>query len=346
MEEDVPVIDLTGEMPHSSAYYYDWYHLTNENVEKTAEIISGSLIPYLSKKFFSICKIIMKIKKFLKLSKFLLTISLICNLFFIVIVLSNWHSIRPEIVNKLILFKYSSIDNNSDSMKNIRKIIDSLSLLTEREHIDFIRNFVYENSLNLIDEEHEKYALNTQKVLDMMYNFYKTGNNPPHLSCGPRASIMKAILDNLSIKNRIVHIFCDNFDNIQSHTFLEVFISDENRWEIQDPGYNIFFMDSNSLKRLSAAQLLFGSMKNVIVCSYDKSSGWEKLYDFENVNNNYFEAVMYDNRKENKKSVILVNTNRFSVSKVFEKNGGMNFIQFANKHYGKPVFILNQQLDE
>ena len=284
---------------------------------------------------------------FSKISKILLVISFICNLLIILFLIENWYSIRPLIVSKLILLKYSSIDNNSESIKNITKIIDSRNLLALRERIDFIRNFVYENSINLIDDEHDKYALNTQKVLNMLYNFYKTGNNPPHLSCGPRALAMKAILDNLSIENRIVNIFCDDFDSIQSHTLLEVFISDENRWEVQDPGYNIFFMDSNSLERLSSANLLFGSMKNVIVCSNNKSSGWEKLYDFENVNkNNYFEAVMYDNSKENKKSVILVNTNRFSVSKIFEKNGGMNFIQYANKHYGKPVFVLNQQLEE
>ncbi len=290
----------------------------------------------------------MNIKKFSKISRILLVIvSLICNLSIILFIIANWYSIRPVIVNKLISLKYPSIDNNSESMINIRKIIESRDLLTERERIDFIRNFVYENSLNLIDEEHEKYALNTQKVLNMMYNFYKTGNNPPHLSCGPRALVMKAILDNLNVKNRIVHIFCDDFDYIQSHTLLEVFISEENRWEIQDPGYNIFFMDSNSMERLSAAHLLFGSMKNVIVCSYDNSSGWEKLYDFEKVNkNNYFEAVMYDNRKENKKSVILINTSRFLVSKIFKKNSGKTFIQFANKHYGKPVFVLNQQLAE
>ena len=51
MKEDVPVVDLAGEMPHCSAYFYDWYHFTNEGAEKAAEIISNSLSIYLRKMF-------------------------------------------------------------------------------------------------------------------------------------------------------------------------------------------------------------------------------------------------------------------------------------------------------
>ncbi len=51
IKKEVPVIDLAGEMPHSSAYFYDWYHFTNEGAEKAAEIISDKLNPYLIKMF-------------------------------------------------------------------------------------------------------------------------------------------------------------------------------------------------------------------------------------------------------------------------------------------------------
>jgi hypothetical protein len=50
-EGNVPVVDLAREMPKSSRFFYDFFHMTNEGTEKAAEIISKDLCPTLAKEF-------------------------------------------------------------------------------------------------------------------------------------------------------------------------------------------------------------------------------------------------------------------------------------------------------
>lgn len=47
----VSVIDLAGEMPKTSLYFYDFHHFTNEGAEKVGEIVGEKLKPHLSEKY-------------------------------------------------------------------------------------------------------------------------------------------------------------------------------------------------------------------------------------------------------------------------------------------------------
>jgi hypothetical protein len=47
----VELIDLAGEMPKSSEYYYDAYHFSNAGCVRVAEIIDRRLEPFLAKKY-------------------------------------------------------------------------------------------------------------------------------------------------------------------------------------------------------------------------------------------------------------------------------------------------------
>lgn len=235
----------------------------------------------------------------------------------------------------------------SKSCSDIIKLIDSKKFKSESERIDFIRNFINTNSIHKIDEEHEKYYKNIPKVLRMMYNYYKTGTNVPHLSCGPRSYAMKSVLNNMGIKSRIIQLFSDDYDAVQGHIFLEVFNRDTNRWEVQDPDYNICYKESNGSERLSAARLIFGNLENVVPCSYDNVRGW-KQNKVAHIKKHYLGAAMYWNKKKGKqaKAVYLVNKDRFSITKMFKKNGGVNFIQYTKKHSDYPVIILNQVVNK
>jgi hypothetical protein len=50
-QHGVLLIDLAGEMPKSSEFFYDTYHFTNAGCAAVAEIIDKRLEPFLEKKF-------------------------------------------------------------------------------------------------------------------------------------------------------------------------------------------------------------------------------------------------------------------------------------------------------
>ena len=49
--EQVPVLDLARQMPHSSVYYYDFLHYTEPGAREVAEIIYRDLKPILTQQF-------------------------------------------------------------------------------------------------------------------------------------------------------------------------------------------------------------------------------------------------------------------------------------------------------
>lgn len=224
----------------------------------------------------------------------------------------------------------------------IKTYIQAQHFASETERIDFIRNWVNQNSIHLIDKEHDEYAFKAPIVLTKLWQTYLTGQAPPHLSCGPRAVAMQKILEELGIPARLVYIFSDNYDQVQSHTFLEVLNSATNRWEIQDPDFNIYYVDLRTQKRLATAELIWGDL-DILVPQSSIVQGWEEN-NVVVLKQGYFEAMMYPAQQKNAKSVILINNNRFDPAKVFTDNGNIRFNTFAARFYKNPVIFVNQDL--
>jgi hypothetical protein len=173
----------------------------------------------------------------------------------------------------------------------ILQLIEAQDFQTQTEVIDFVREFVYENSIHKMDEEFWEYAYDTPRVLDMLYDTYANDAPPPHLLCDPRSYAMAEILGNLSIRRRVVYVFTDSLgDEVQSHTFLEVFNEDFERWEVQDPDYNIYWQDSRTGERLSTLQLLLDDLETSIPRS---SSQVYVDFALERLKPYYFEVMVY-----------------------------------------------------
>ncbi len=259
--------------------------------------------------------------------------SVLINIAFFTLFVHEWNAIRPFIIKMVKPLIYPITAQNINDLNKISEYITSHSSKSDR--IDFIRNWVYQNSVHKIDAEHKKYAFKTKKVLPMLWNTHQTSKGHPHLSCGPRAAAMSAILDKLEIPNRMVMIFTDENPQVNTHTFLEVFNIKSNQWEIQDPDFNIYYVDDTQ-KRISTLALIFGNLETITPISMDKK-GWKD----NNVAHlkKYFEALMYYNKYT--KSTIITNMTRFNAKKIFEKNGHLNFYQFAYKHYRNPIIIEN-----
>ncbi|MFN8490932.1 MAG: hypothetical protein U0350_25285 [Caldilineaceae bacterium] len=222
----------------------------------------------------------------------------------------------------------------------IKAYIQGQHFVNETERIDFIRDWVNQNSIHLIDKDHDAYATNVSKVLTMLWQTYLTDQAPPHLSCGPRAVAMQVILNRLGIQSRLVYIFTDNYDQVQSHTFLEVFNRDTKSWEIQDPDFNIYYVDLRTQKRLATADLIWGDLDVLSPQSAD-AQGWE-ANNVAILKQDYFEAMMYPAQNKSQKSVILINNDRFDPKKSFPDNGNVTFNSFAKRAYRDPLMLVNQ----
>jgi len=228
----------------------------------------------------------------------------------------------------------------AQALQAIKSYIEAQSFSGETERIDFIRDWVNQNSIHLIDKAHDQYAFNTPKVLTMLWQTYLTDQSPAHLSCGPRALAMQAILNELGIQNRLVYIFTDNYDQVRSHTFLEVFNREVNKWEIQDPDFNLYYVDLRTQKRLATADLTWGDL-DILVPQSATAQGWEEN-NVAFLKQDYFEAMMYPAQKKDDKFVILINHDRFDPEKIFKENRNVTFNTFANRAYKKPLMLVNQ----
>jgi hypothetical protein len=251
--------------------------------------------------------------------------------------------VRPSVVSPTKPTGQQAKQPVAQALQAIRKYVEAQTFHSEAERIDFIRNWVYQNSIHLIDKEHDRYAFNTAKVLPMLWHTHLTGQAPAHLSCGPRAAAMQAILKELGIPSQMIFIFTDNYAQVQSHTFLEVFNRETSKWELQDPDFNLYYVNLQTQARVATADLIWGDL-DVIVPRSPTAQGWAEN-NVEILKRDYFEAMMYVNDRKDAKSLILVNLDRFQPEKVFSNNADLTFYGFANKYYRIPFFFkMNEGL--
>jgi hypothetical protein len=225
----------------------------------------------------------------------------------------------------------------SVDLASITEYLRSQAFSSASEQMDFVREWVFGNSVHSVDEEHAEYAFDTAKVLSMLWKTHRTGAGHAHLSCGPRAHAMKAILDESAIPSRRVVVFSGDYPEVTSHTFLEVLNAETGTWELQDPDYNVCYEDRSTGARLPTARLVFVDLDPVTPTSM-RASGWEDT-GVEHLKEHFFEALLYADHLGEDTKLLFVNTTRFDTDKVFEGNEGVTFYEFAATHYWNPLIV-------
>ncbi len=218
--------------------------------------------------------------------------------------------------------------------------------------IDAVRVFVYNSSLHA--EPMDKDGWKTILMLKKMISFNKKETNDrPHLTCGPRAKCMQYILSFLNIKSYLVQIYSDNRSSFLSHTFLNAYNQDTSRFEVQDPDYNLFYVDKKSKKRLQVQDLIFSDL-SLVDPVFDNGkkivTGWNNSNII--LREQYFEAVMLWNAFVNGSSLLIINQGRFnpfvkkSDTNALIKGQDVNFLEWTDiiyrQNWKKPFFILLQ----
>jgi len=181
-------------------------------------------------------------------------------------------------MKRIVRSQFNMNENKNEYLKNIKESFTSISFGNKTELIDSVRKFVNAHSIHRERTKyHRERAFLVDSVLkDMWLLNQKKFDSIPHLSCGPRAYAMHSILRSLNIPVRIVmQIYPGN--EIKSHTTLEVFNDNHNRWELQDPDLNVYFKDTVLNERISML-----GMKNIDETHYapckDDSCTWDHTY--------------------------------------------------------------------
>jgi len=190
-----------------------------------------------------------------------------------------------------------------------------------KDTVSIITDFVNHYSIHLIDEEHGHYATNTDMVLNQMVEFGLKGiGKKPHLSCGPRAMVLQKILTQLKLKSRIVQLYTDAFNDVQSHTFLEIYSEKDNDWFISDPDFNVTYIRQNGKSCNSINMVFSNSMDEFIPIGFFGQKGWS-INHINHLRDNYFKSVRIGN-------MVFINKRKFNMNKHFELNSNMDGIAY------------------
>ncbi|MBW2052313.1 MAG: hypothetical protein JRI85_08745 [Deltaproteobacteria bacterium] len=233
----------------------------------------------------------------------------------------------------------------SQNLKKIKSIVAD-NVKSPAEIIQRSMEFVHDNSLNIIDDERDRYLY--QMSLD---EFLKEGTerllkasqndsySKPHLSCGLRSQLMKVILDQSGIYARIVQIFSDKDDVLKAHRLLEVFNPEIGVWELWDPDHRVVYINRNSGKPVDGVFFVFGE-RSKVVPQNGEIRGWEETKT-SHIRDNFAGAVMFEyTRATSPGNLIIINRKQFDSHKVF--NDGSTFKHFAAESLNFPRIIFFQ----
>jgi len=205
--------------------------------------------------------------------------------------LSSYFAIR----RKLSYWKQTVSQNKPaprQALKNICHEVANLIAVeqTDLEKTTIIRNWVNQNSIHLVDQEHDSYAFDLSKVLVKAWDYSASASHRPHLSCGPRAYLLKAVLDKLQYRTRIIDIFEIIDGKPRSHTLIEYFDSTLGKWIMQDPDFNVYYISTRTKEPLGAGESLLIDSSGM----WYESSGFEveNLVNLTETIRDYFTIVV------------------------------------------------------
>lgn len=210
--------------------------------------------------------------------------------------------------------------------------------MSKRAATKSILEFIHDYSIHKIDDQFYDNVKRLDIVMIKMAEVLQGQHEDrPHLSCGPRAVLMKQLLHRLGIQSRLVQIYSDSYKNVEGHRLLEVLNSDTNRYELWDPDFKVWYQRIDSKEHVDALTMVVAPSMDLFEPTDSIRTGWEETKT-KHLKDSYFKAVLYEgNREGMRHAPIFVNTNKFDLKKQFADN--LTFLEWSSQHYGDIRFI-------
>jgi hypothetical protein len=158
-------------------------------------------------------------------------------------------------------------------------LLPDLEGKTVPEKADAVRLFLNNNSQHLIDDEFYNHWENVPYMMAMIKNnALGQSPKPPHMECATRSTVMHHMLNALGIKSRFIVIHHKDKPGI-THTFLEIYDPARDKWSMQDPDGNIYWIKNETGRRARVEDMLrldvekhFTPCQTPDKCGYDDYS--------------------------------------------------------------------------
>lgn len=185
------------------------------------------------------------------------------------------------------------------------------------DKVDTVRQFIHFNSRHADNN----YAFNDiAPVLNsLLKSFHDKTPTTTSLKCGLRSEAEEYILGRLGIKTRELNIYTQTGEpGAWGHDLIEVLNPDTGNWEVSDPSYNVYYLDSLN-HRMSILELLVTDLNTVRPCDNTRC-GWDTPTDEPRpdlavaylLDHNFFDAVYIDAF-----DTVFINTDRFDPAFMF-----------------------------
>lgn len=242
--------------------------------------------------------------------------SLLIRFVFIFLMCMPFVAAAQAAENEIVLSWWSAVyppdeQLRGDFLERAKTLTDMIRLPDDasfHEKADGVRQFLSKNSIHQIDDEFYRYWHSMPALMAMIGQHAENPQSyKPHMECASRSMTMFWMLRALGIRTRAVVIYRADDIN-RSHTFLEVYNPETQKWEIQDPDQNAYWIFTESGERAGVEDLLtYPVDETFLPCqSPDECGYWDRV----RIIVPYFNlASIID--MEAGQHPILVNTDRF-----------------------------------
>lgn len=146
--------------------------------------------------------------------------------------------------------------------RHLASMLEIVPKASFHQKVDSARQFIHGHSIHKVDKEFYTYWYNIPVLMTMMAAHAQEPDKhqPPHAECSSRTAVMYWLLKGLDVRSRIVVIYPaeDLIEDLieGTHTYLEVHNPQTEKWEIQDPHYNMYWVFSETGERASTEDML------------------------------------------------------------------------------------------
>ena len=110
---------------------------------------------------------------------------------------------------------------------------------------------------------------------------YKTVTGDPtaeraELLCGNMVNVFSGLCAELGLQKRTIWTYSDSQGYFQGHTYLEIFNTTTNKWEIQDADYNVYYTDARTGERVGVKEMMNADDIENFIPHNASESGWSE----------------------------------------------------------------------
>ena len=132
---------------------------------------------------------------------------------------------------------------------------------------------------NTIHSDGEWWAAHANDPYYTAEQIYKTVAGDPtaenaELLCGNMVDVFSGICSELGLEKRNIWTYSDSQGFFQGHTYLEIFNTYTNKWEIQDADYNVYYTDARTGERIGVMDMMNASDVESFIPHNSLKSGW------------------------------------------------------------------------